>query len=364
MSHADDGTLHAYLDGELSALERAGLETHLAGCAACRARLEEERDLLERAQGLLARAAPPAASLPPRRRAGGAGIARPLPRWLPLAWAASVLLALGGGWLARGRSPSGAAVLAPTAESMTVAVGDAEQSRSAIPAATITPESAAAPTPVINGSTGTVYGDRAPAPARREDVAVQGKAAAEAQERDAQVAAQPTAGASADRFAASPESAGRIGENAITRGGAPTRAAAPAAPPSFVIDGTVAGAVAGADPAAFSTVSLDSARTILQSEPVAISELPVRSVQASAAGVVVIEQPLSSTFTIRLYQRRAESPNAPPRQRALARAPSLERPARETELLARYVGPLRVEISGPVSADSLSRLLGMVVPIR
>jgi hypothetical protein len=361
MSHADDGTLHAYLDGELSALERAGLETHLAGCAACRARLEEERDLVERAQGLLARAAPPAASLPPRRRAGGAGIARPLPRWVPLAWAASVLLALGGGWLARGRSPSDAAVPAPTAESMTVVLGDAEQSRSATPAATVTPESsAAAPAPFIDGSTGAAYGDRAPAPPRREDVAVQGKAAAEERERDAQVAAQPTAGAVADRLAAPPESAGRIGENAITRGGAPTQAAAPAAPSNVVIDGTIA----GADMAAFSTVSLDSARTILHSEPVAISELPVRSVRASAAGVVVIEQPLSSTFTIRLYQRRAESPNAQLRQRALARAPSLEQQARETELLARYVGPLRVEISGPVSADSLSRLLGMVVPIR
>lgn len=364
MSHADDGTLHAYLDGELSALERAGVETHLAGCAACRARLEEERDLIERAQGLLARVAPPAASLPPRRRAGGAGMARPLPRWVPLAWAASVLLALGGGWLARGRSPSGAAVLAPMAESLTLALGDAEQSRSATPAATVTPESsAAAPAPVIDGSTGAVHGFRAPAPARQEDVAVQGKVAAEERDRAAQVAAEPTAGAVADRLAAAPESAGRIGENAITRGGAPTPAAAPAAP-SAASNVAIDGIVAGADMAAFSTVSLDSARRILQSEPVAISELPVRSVRASAAGVVVIEQPLSSSFTIRLYQRRAEGPNAQLRQRALARAPSLEQPPRETELLARYVGPLRVEISGPVSADSLSRLLGLVVPIR
>jgi hypothetical protein len=362
MSHADDGTLHAYLDGELTALEQAGLESHLAGCPACRARLEEERDLLERAQGLLARAAPPATSPSPVWRAGGGGMARPLPRWLPLAWAASVLLALGGGWLAGGRSPSDAAVRVPTAESMTVALGDAEPSRSATPATIVTPESsAAAPAPDTNGATGSVYGYRAPAPARREDITVQGKVAAEERERDAQIAAQPTARASADRLAAPSESAGRIGENAITlRGGAPTPEPAPAAPANLAIDGIVA----GADPAAFSTVSLDSARTILQSEPVAISELPVRSVRASAAGVVVIEQPLSSTFTIRLFQRRAESADLRARPRAQARELAQAPRSAATELLARYVGPLRVEIAGPLPTDSLSRLLEMVRPIR
>src|ERR671923_128330 len=59
MSHADDGTLHAYLDGELSALEAARLEAHLAECAPCRARLAEERDVLNRASRILALAEPP-----------------------------------------------------------------------------------------------------------------------------------------------------------------------------------------------------------------------------------------------------------------------------------------------------------------
>src|SRR5437879_7810887 len=36
MSHVDEGTLHAYLDGELPSAERATLEAHLEGCATCR----------------------------------------------------------------------------------------------------------------------------------------------------------------------------------------------------------------------------------------------------------------------------------------------------------------------------------------
>src|SRR6266850_373938 len=59
MSHVDDGTLHAYLDGELSSAETQGVDAHLAQCPACRGRLEEERALITRAGELLALAAPP-----------------------------------------------------------------------------------------------------------------------------------------------------------------------------------------------------------------------------------------------------------------------------------------------------------------
>src|SRR5207244_2498041 len=51
MSHVDDGTLHAYLDGELSPAEVQGVEAHLAQCPACRGRLDEERALITRAGG-------------------------------------------------------------------------------------------------------------------------------------------------------------------------------------------------------------------------------------------------------------------------------------------------------------------------
>jgi anti-sigma factor RsiW len=97
MSHTDDGTMHAYLDGELSAREAVELEQHVAGCSDCRARLEEARALIKRAGSLLALAAPAARVAPPWPPATAA-----LGRWrrhgVPLAWAATVVLALGTAW--------------------------------------------------------------------------------------------------------------------------------------------------------------------------------------------------------------------------------------------------------------------------
>ncbi|PYO82346.1 MAG: hypothetical protein DMD65_09030 [Gemmatimonadetes bacterium] len=98
MSHVDDGTLHAYLDGELPPDEARGVDAHLAQCPDCRTRLEEERALIGRADELLGRAAPPDRALPPFRPGDAKAPGR---LWwqvrLPLAWAATVVLALGAG---------------------------------------------------------------------------------------------------------------------------------------------------------------------------------------------------------------------------------------------------------------------------
>ena len=45
-SHWREEELIPYLDGRLSAAERARLDQHLAGCAACRAQLDETRALM------------------------------------------------------------------------------------------------------------------------------------------------------------------------------------------------------------------------------------------------------------------------------------------------------------------------------
>ncbi|OLD87419.1 MAG: hypothetical protein AUG85_07270 [Gemmatimonadetes bacterium 13_1_20CM_4_66_11] len=75
MSHVDEGTLHAYLDGELASGERATLEAHVAQCATCRAALADERALRDRASAVLSLARPserPAPSLEQLRRASPA----------------------------------------------------------------------------------------------------------------------------------------------------------------------------------------------------------------------------------------------------------------------------------------------------
>ena len=123
MSHATDGELHAYLDGALNSVDphRADrLRLHLARCSDCTARLEDARALHERVREILAEAEPGSPEVPPfetilERQANSVsgpaevddaeakGSPTPIPRRRsrpPLAWAASVAVALGAGWLA------------------------------------------------------------------------------------------------------------------------------------------------------------------------------------------------------------------------------------------------------------------------
>src|SRR5256885_13323845 len=108
MSHVDEGTLHAYLDGELLSTERAALEMHLAQCEACRGRLVEERALLDRSNALLGTARPVERPQPafeqlrrePKRSAWRVRTS--------VAWAASLALALGLGYYLNDLSPRSA----------------------------------------------------------------------------------------------------------------------------------------------------------------------------------------------------------------------------------------------------------------
>ena len=105
MPHISEGDLHAYLDGALAAIEPAAeerLRAHLAACADCRARLERERGIHDRSTELLAAVLPEPVEIPPFEalRGSGArgGTGAPGGR-SRLAWAASVAVALGAGWI-------------------------------------------------------------------------------------------------------------------------------------------------------------------------------------------------------------------------------------------------------------------------
>ena len=113
MWHVDEGALHAYLDGaldEFPAAEARRVREHLETCRECSERLAEERGVREEAQDILALATPRVevpsleelrayvkAQAPQRT---GASM-----RLYRLSWAASVVLALGTGWLLRGGLP-------------------------------------------------------------------------------------------------------------------------------------------------------------------------------------------------------------------------------------------------------------------
>jgi hypothetical protein len=357
MSHVDDGILHAYLDGELSAVERARLEAHLAECSACRTRLEEERALIGRAAQLLAVAAPPERAAPPLGRLGRGRARRRFV--VPLTWAATVALALMTGWYARGgdggpgTGDGGAAVLRPPLEETPVPLpSEQERARASAPAAAGRAQEPTA-TALTEG----------------------------AQQRGAQTATRihDTVGArEADKLLANaadePERA-EVGVEAP----APAPVATPAAAPAPV-DARGAAAPSAAPRAAaerrdrmvprdlvsttWRVIGRQPASTLLGTAPVAVPGLPIRELRESPLGdgVVLVEQQLAAGEVIQLFQRRAAAEHAG--DDALRRQVYLDgEPRAPAERLARYVGGLRVEIAGPLDTDSLNKLLERVRPI-
>lgn len=123
MRHVDDGTIHAWLDRQITdPVEAAWLETHLRECVPCRARLADEQVTMAQAQALLAAVEPGTESDRPAfetlvARAGRSEDAgapaghhsQSAFRWwkLTAAWAASVALAVAIGWTARDLLPRG-----------------------------------------------------------------------------------------------------------------------------------------------------------------------------------------------------------------------------------------------------------------
>jgi hypothetical protein len=327
MSHVDDGALHAYLDGELTPVERAQLEAHIAECPACRTRLEEERALVARAGQLLSLAQPVERPAPPMHQ-----LRRPRLAWrlrVPLTWAASVVLAVGLGYYLGGtnnasRQPG--TLASRVTDSLTPVLGHANADR---PAPLVAAREPRAANQVAMRR--DERADSAAAKAAPETITLQsGVAQSEAQgalrpvtptpvPSDAIITARPSADVASDR--------GRL--------------------------------VATQWP----IIRPGPARELLGADPVGVPGLAVRNIRRSPAGdVVLVEQTLDSTTVIQVFQERVEE-RAIERRFAAPPAASQRQRLAETERLARFIGRLRVEIAGPLSADSLNRLLEQLKPI-
>jgi len=113
MSHISRGDLHAYLDGALGHFPQdvaAEIREHLSACLECARRLEEERELRRNASEILAKTSEvPVDLIPfeelvtlagrPAKPEGARGSVTS--RLRPLRLAATIVISLGAGWLAR-----------------------------------------------------------------------------------------------------------------------------------------------------------------------------------------------------------------------------------------------------------------------
>ncbi|MEP7228574.1 MAG: zf-HC2 domain-containing protein [Gemmatimonadales bacterium] len=191
MSHLDEGTLHALLDGELDIAEVREIQTHLGTCAACDSRLQDVKQFLAEADRLVGALETPSGSARPRYEPAPPPDSRvtppqrELPPWEPapelllpdsveklerrrwartFRWAAMILVIFGAGRVIRGALRPGKPTLELT-------------SRDAAPAAApavVSPEEVGRPEP-------TPAREYRPAPVNRtksEKLAPQAKALA------------------------------------------------------------------------------------------------------------------------------------------------------------------------------------------
>jgi anti-sigma factor RsiW len=343
MSHVDEGTLHAYLDGELPPSERAAVESHLAQCATCRATLAEERGLLERASALLGSARPVERPAPPFEQLRQARRHSPWRVRVPLAWAASLALALGLGYYLR------------TPEPRTVSL--AQDHSVAAPASA--QEEKATRTVVRQHTRERASARASDQLAERHDTAIStaapgvtGASGAVAMQPRVNVRAESPTTVSPPPVAPHPA---LPPPNAKTA--APRQASPPVALEEVVVTATPASAFAS-----WPIVDRGTAAALLGENPVGLPGLPIRTLRLSPGldRTVLVEQALDSTAVIQVFQRVASvGAQSDTSGHAHDRADEQGR----TNRLARFMGRLRVEIAGPVSPDSLNRLLELIAPL-
>jgi len=364
MPHVDEGSLHAYLDGELPSAERKTLEAHLAECASCRAMLAEERALLDRASALLGAARPAERPAPPFEQLRPRATRRsPWRVRTPVAWAASLALALGIGYYLHepGSQPAASAL-----EQRNLALYRQEDERGRTepqaeenkPAPVITTRSrpsrnpAAAPAPRV----ATIP------PAHHDSADAAARAGVEGARLDSGAGLSREMDKAAAGVVAMPPPAAQL---------QPRNAAAAPAARAMETESLMAVEEAARRPRAalpsttsWPIISRGAAQSLLGTDPVGVPGFARKIRRSPAAdGTVVVEQQVDSATTIQIFQRRVADAHLDSSQRVDQLRTYQARDAAPTDRLARYVGRLRVEIAGPLSLDSLNRLLDQVQPL-
>jgi len=333
MSHVDDGMLHAYLDGELAPADARGVDAHLAQCPDCRRRLDEERALIARAAELLALATPPDRQVPPFR---AGDLKAPTRVWwrvrLPLAWAATVALALGiGSYLGREATLGGQAEMATDSEAARVRSLARRESRPEARGTVRTPPAAASAPAAVSPAPGRARADNI---ARPRPEPVESKPEGERpRELAAKIAAHKAASDERDAWQKA------------------------------------------------NVISLDSARHVLGGDPVVVPGVPVEALYLGRgvgySAVVIVQQALDSSTMIEVINARPASLQLD--QVVVSGAPAAVADsvsaAESRELVPKSAPrPLRAavqasptlfrDVRGPLSPDSLAALRRRLQPLR
>jgi hypothetical protein len=178
MTHLDEGTIHAWLDGALDGRNASDVEAHVATCATCNALVAEARGFIAGASRILTALDDVPAGVTPKRAPSTAPAIR---HWRVAPWvtgiAAVLVLAIGIKAYTRAPAPPAAHVLAQRP----VPVADSSASR------------AARATPVVAPTVPT----QAPASASRRDAAIAARRGSGLRERAELGSAAGAAGAGA-----------------------------------------------------------------------------------------------------------------------------------------------------------------------
>lgn len=327
MSHLDEGTLQAMLDGEIPAAELAPVTRHLAECAECRDRRDALRALMGEADALIEALDHGAPERGSAMRDPRSPTPSRMPIVRPLAWAASVLFAAGlGYWAGTPGAPSGAgggqdAEIALTQLPSTPGDPAANSAEAARAAASAAPSPPPAAESRASAERPTATRPTSPAADAQADLAaktiVLGDSALIV--RRAETILPDTGGPPARRAAVPSLSDRERQENRLAAGAAPLREAAPGAPMAFQRSAI---AVEG-----FAPAGLADAIALLGGSLRLVDGLVPDRLEASATTVRVI-YPLREGELVLEQRREGDS--------------------------------LRVSLRGPLSRDSLAVLRGRV----
>jgi len=338
MSHPDEGTIQMLLDGELGPDERARVEAHARSCPACAAGIKEARAFMAEADRLVSMLAVPARVETPTTVRGRA------PALRALAWAASIVLAVGLGYYGRGATaPQPAERLASDRQAQ---ASPAVSGQAVAPKEnTNVPSAASVTTPPRRGA-------EVPPSAEKPELDARTSRAAEA--KQAVAAAPPPAAPNAAM-----EREDRASRDAAAPAANAVAAKTAAEPPS-----ELAAAGGRAEPVSgWRVIALEEAVRILGGQIRLIDGLSPERVETGPGTAVAGADPAApvvrvvyTSGAIILDEQREGKAQSAGRLEA-ARAP--EQAAVPT-VGWRQAGSIRFAVTGSVSPDSLTALAGRV----